>query len=146
MPGLIERIRGVFRPVREPFAPLGLGPSISDPDARHSSFAIASGPLDGTRLRLDAVVQPRSADFSLFPAPRPSSGRLTPDTSHPTSEASDTRDSPLAHCHYDRDPNGNEVLWDIVVHPGHRGRGLAALLVRLSLRRLLLAGRGRAWL
>jgi hypothetical protein len=154
--GLFDRIRSVFRPAREPFSPLGLGPPIADFDIRHSSFVVSSGPLSGTRLRLDATVQPGRADFSLFPAaqvdnrqsaivdsssPRPS-GR--PPIDNRQSAIVDSS-SPLAHCHYDRDPGGTETLWDIVVHPDHRGRGLAALIIRLSLRRLLLFDRGRAW-
>jgi GNAT superfamily N-acetyltransferase len=146
MPALLDRIRSVFRPEREPFSPLGLGPEVADFDARHSSFVVASGPLAGTRLRLDATVQPGRADFSLLPASGPVSGHLTSDVSHLTSAFPGGRDSPLAHVHYDRTADGLDVLWDIVVHPELRGRGLASLITRLSLRSLLLdSRRRRAW-
>ncbi len=125
MSSLTNRLQRLFgmRPARlpAPFVPLALGPDTSEPDPGDSDFTIRSGQLAGHSLRLEVAVQSRRADFFLWP------------TGH-----QEAPDSPIAHCHYDRDPDGTEILWDIFVHPDWRGKGLAALLVRLSLRRLLL--------
>lgn len=122
---LAERLFRLLKPApgrhSPPFTPLPLGPVISAINPQSSTFTILAGPLAGQNLRLEAILEPRRADFFLWSAA--------------TAQSSD---SPVAHCHYDRDPDGTETLWDIFVRPDWRNRGLSSLLVRLSLRRLLL--------
>ncbi len=106
------------------FSPLPLGPAATLAGDR---LAITAGPLAGTAFTLSATIEDRKADFSLLPFPPPPE----PDP-----------DSVCGHCHFDRDPaSGLETIWDIVVHPRYRGKGLAGLLVRTSFRALLAAGR-----
>lgn len=82
---------------------------------------VRSGPLAGVELKTAAEVTRSTADFALH---------------------RDNDDHPVAHCHYDRDSTtGIETLYSIVVRPDQRRRGLAALLVRLSLRCLFAIGR-----
>lgn len=130
MPTLSKRLLRLFglstSQTADNFYPLPLGPSTSELEPGKSTFTILSGPLSGQTMRLQTTLQPGRADFFLWQA-----------------DPHQTADSPLAHCHYDRSPDGTETLWDIFVHPEWRGRSLAGLLVRLSLRRLLLNRRHR---
>lgn len=112
----------LFRRSR-PFRPLRLGPAC---DFTGNEVTVRSGPLAGRRFGLHQVVTPLKADFTMFaPVPGPS--------------------AVCGHCHYDRDPKtGLETLWNIVIHPDYRRKGLAGLIVRHSLRELL-AGSRQTW-
>lgn len=88
---------------------------------------VKAGPLSGRDLSFTRDVCARKADFAL----------------HETGTG--TSSEPMAHCHYDRDPDsGLEIMYDIFVRSEQRNKGLASLLVRLSLRELFSKGR-RHW-
>lgn len=100
-------------------------------------LTIESGPLAGTALRIEGGVSRTKADFSFYEAADSNSPVLY----HSSLVASD----PMAHCHFDRDPEtGTETLWGIFVRSEFRHRSLATLLVRFALRELLATGR-RHW-
>jgi GNAT superfamily N-acetyltransferase len=102
-----------------PFEPVPFGPKW---DLDRGELSVRSGPMEGQRLELDSTVTRFKADY-LF-----KQGDVT-----------------VGHCHFDRDPEtGLEVLWDILVHPDHRGRGLSSLLVNVTFRDLLDRDR-RCW-
>ncbi len=89
-------------------------------------LAIESGPLAGTALRIERSVSDIKADFAFY-------------------EVSPLASPPVAHCHFDRDPEtGTETLWDIFIRSEFRQRSLTTLLVRLTFRELLASGR-RHW-
>ncbi len=101
------------------FQPSPLGPEWT---RTSSTVTIKSGPLADTTFELQQEIRPHKADFALL-------------------DGNET----VGHCHFDRDPQtGLETLWDIFVHPDFRRKGLAALMVRLSFRELLLS-KGRHW-
>jgi len=90
-------------------------------------LAIDSGPLAGTALRVERSMTDTRADFSLFQIADGSSP-ISPD--------------PVAHCHFDRDAEtGLETLLSVFIRSEYRHRGLTTLLVRLSFRELLHAGK-----
>ncbi len=92
-----------------------------------------TGPLAGTTLRIERSVSPTRADFSLY--------ELTGSSSIADRQIPE----PVAHCHFDRDPEtGTETLLSIFIRSEFRHRGLTSLLVRLSFRELLHNGK-RHW-
>lgn len=123
MPAPLTRI---FRRV-EAGPPAGLvayGPHYAISGDRMS---IDSGQLAGTALRVERSVSNIRADFSLFQIADGNSP-ISPD--------------PVAHCHFDRDPEtGMETLLSVFIRSEYRHRGLTTLLVRLSFRELLHAGK-----
>lgn len=133
MPALLSRI---FR--RTPAAPLA---GLVRFGARYAlsgdRLSIQSGTLVGTVLRMERDTSDTRADFAFYhiaDGDSPPPNRRPPDTSEP-----------VAHCHFDRDPEtGTETLWGIFIRSELRHRGLATLLVRLTFRELLASGR-RHW-
>jgi hypothetical protein len=100
-------------------------------------LAIDSGPLAGTALRIERSVSSIKADFSFY--------ELAGCSSPAGNRKSPTSPDPVAHCHFDRDPEtGIETLWSIFIRPEYRHRGLTTLLTRLTFRDLLATGR-RHW-
>ena len=95
---------------------------------------IHSGPLAGTALRVERSVSNVRADFSLY------------EFGGASSPIADRRSlEPVAHCHYDRDPEtGAETLLSIFIRSEFRHRDLTTLLVRFSFRELLHTGK-RHW-
>ena len=119
---VIGLVASLLRPRPPQTRPVPFGPAhrLLAPDR----IVIESGPLSGTEFKLDVRSGRREADFALLEPGATSSLE------------------PVAHCHFDRDPgSGLETLYSIVIRPDQRRKGLAALLVRLSLRELF--GRGR---
>jgi hypothetical protein len=133
MPALLNQI---FR--RAPAGPVpGLvpfGPRYALSDDR---LSIESGPLAGTALRVERRVTDTKADFSFYEladADSPTANRQSPISA-----------DPVAHCHFDRDPQtGTETLWSIFIRSEFRHRGMTTLLTRLTFRELLASGR-RHW-
>lgn len=130
MPGPLARLRAAFTRSSGPFEPLRFGPPhavaghvpgpVNEPNT--VPVRVTGGPLSGTTLSFERHVQRHRADFALL--------------------LGDVR---LGHYHFDRDGRrGLETMWEIIVAHEHQGKGLAALLVRLALRELLLTGR-RHW-
>jgi len=102
-----------------PFEPVPFGQKWNIDGAK---LSIRSGPMEGQRLQLESTITRFKADY-LFKRD----------------------DLTVGHCHFDRDPDtGLEVLWDILVHPEYRGRGLSTLMVRVTFRDLLTRDR-RCW-
>jgi hypothetical protein len=100
-------------------------------------LAIDSGPLAGTALRVERCVTDIKANFSFY--------ELTSGSSPTGSRQSPTSPDPVAHCHFDREPEtGTETLWSIFIRSEYRHRGLTTLLTRLTFRELLASGR-RHW-
>ncbi len=100
-------------------------------------LAIESGPLAGTALRIKRGVSKTKADFNFYE---------TADSNSPVANRqSPVAPDPMAHCHFDRDPQtGTETLWSIFIRSEWRHRGLTTLLTRLTFRELLTSGR-RHW-
>ena len=95
--------------------------------ASGNRVSIDSGPLAGTALRVERNVSNTRADFSLYELGGGNSP-ISPD--------------PVAHCHFDRDAEtGMETLLSIFIRSEYRHRRLTTLLVRLSFRELLHAGK-----
>ena len=128
---LLRRIFGrVFAPAGPAADPVLFGPRYALTGDR---LAIESGPLAGTALRIERSMSDTKADFALYEV-SPLASRLSPLAS-----------LPVAHCHFDRDPEtGTETLWDIFIRSDFRQRSLTTLLVRLTFRELLASGR-RHW-
>jgi hypothetical protein len=109
-------------------------------------MAIESGPLAGSALRIERGVTDTKADFSFYELPGGSlqnAGDLggSSRTAHP----SPVSPEPVAHCHFDRNPEtGTETLWGVFIRSEYRRRGLTTLLARFSFRELLISGR-RHW-
>jgi hypothetical protein len=109
-------------------------------------LAINSGPLAGTALRVQRSVTDTKADFSFYEL----TGSVSPtgnghDDPGRMARQSPTSPDPVAHCHFDRDPEtGTETLWSIFIRSEYRHRSLTTLLTRLSFRELLTSGR-RHW-
>jgi hypothetical protein len=100
-------------------------------------LAINSGPLAGAALRIERSVSNTKADFSFY--------ELAGSSSPAGNRKSPISPDPVAHCHFDRDPEtGIETLWSIFIRPEYRHRGLTTLLTRLTFRDLLATGR-RHW-
>jgi hypothetical protein len=100
-------------------------------------LAISSGPLAGTTLRVERSVSDIKADFSFY--------ELAGGNSPAGNRQSLTSPDPVAHCHFDRNPQtGTETLWGVFIRPEYRHRGLTTLLTRLAFRELLASGR-RHW-
>ncbi|MBM3331179.1 hypothetical protein FJY68_04915 [candidate division WOR-3 bacterium] len=114
--------------------PVPFGPRYSISGDR---LAIESGPLAGTALRVERRVSHTKADFSFY--------ELAGDSSPIANRQSPVSPDPVAHCHFDRDPQtGIETLWSIFIRSEYRRRGLTTLLTRLTFRGLLATGR-RHW-
>jgi hypothetical protein len=93
-------------------------------------LTIESGPLAGTVLRVERKTSNIKADFTFYSA---------------TNGRSPVAADPVAHCHFDRDPEtGTETFWDVFIRADYRNRGLTSLLTRLTFRELLAAGK-RHW-
>ena len=133
MPVLLDRI--FRRAEADPVAgPIPFGPRYLFMGDR---LAIESGPLAGATLRVERSVSDIQADFNLFEVSHSGS----PVVSRQSQGASD----PVAHCHFDRDPEtGFETLWGVFIRPEYRHRRLATVLIRLAFRELLAEGR-RHW-
>jgi hypothetical protein len=100
-------------------------------------LTIDSGPLAGTALRVERSVSNTKADFSFY--------ELAGGSSPIGKGRSPASPDPVAHCHFDRDPQtGTETLWSIFIRSEFRHRGLTTLLTRLTFRELLASGR-RHW-
>ncbi|HTW90225.1 MAG TPA: hypothetical protein VMH22_00755 [bacterium] len=96
-------------------------------------LAIESGSLAGTTLRIERRLSDSRADFAFYET----------STAHHASRV--MRSEPIAHCHFDRDPEtGMETLWGIFVRAEYRHRRLATLFVRSTLRELMTSGE-RHW-
>ena len=106
---LLRRIFGrVFAPAGPAADPVLFGPRYALTGDR---LAIESGPLTGTALRIERSMSDTKADFALY-------------------EVSPLASLPVAHCHFDRDPEtGTETLWDIFIRSDFRQRSLTTLLV-----------------
>ncbi len=133
MPALLTRI--FRRTDTGPSADLvPFGPSYSLIGDR---LTLESGPLAGKALRIERSLSRTEADFSFYEAADGNSSVVN----HSSLAVPD----PMAHCHFDRDPEtGTETLWGVFVRSEFRHRGLTTLLVRLALRELLATGR-RHW-
>jgi GNAT superfamily N-acetyltransferase len=127
MPALLSRLfRRVLPSAGSSPEPAPFGPVYETTGTDRVS--VKSGPLAGAEFRLEGGVAPTKADFALH--------ALSGDPG-----TTDAGRDPAAHCHFDRRPDsGEEILWDIVVRPDFRHRGLSTLLVRLTFRKLLEAG------
>jgi hypothetical protein len=133
MPALLNHI---FR--RAPAGPvLGLVPFGPRYTLSDDQLSIESGLLAGTSLRVERSVTETKADFSFY--------ELTGADSPIANRQSPTSPDPVAHCHFDRDPQtGTETLWSIFIRSEFRHRGMTTLLARLTFRELLTSGR-RHW-
>jgi hypothetical protein len=127
VPALLSRIFGrVFVPAGPAADLVPFGPRYA---LAGNQLAIQSGELAGTALRIERKTSDIKADFAFFA------------TAAPGPEG----DEPVAHCHFDRDPEtGTETFWDIFIRSDYRYRGLASLLTRFTFRELLGSGR-RHW-
>ena len=109
-------------------------------------LTIESGPLSGTTLRVERNVSDIKADFHFFETAEghsPVASGL--DGTCRTVRQSPSASDPVAHCHFDRDPEtGTETLWGIFIRSELRHRGLTTLLTRITFRELLTSGR-RHW-
>ena len=133
MPMQLSRI---FRRVRagRDGGPVRFGSDHVQSDDR---LTIESGPLAGTALRIERRVTAVKADFALY--------EIIGDNTRDAGSGQQVLSDPVAHCHYDRDPEtGLETLWGIFIRSEFRHRRLATLLVRTTLRELLSSGR-RHW-
>ncbi len=100
-------------------------------------LTIESGPLAGTVLRIVRGVSKTKADFNFY--------ETADSNSSVASRRSPVAPDPMAHCHFDRDPEtGTETLWGIFIRSEFRHRSLTTLLIRLTFRELLATGR-RHW-
>jgi len=114
-----------------PFSPLPFGPEYEMDSASSVRPAagpvrrpvrLKTGPLSGTTLMFEQLILPHKADYAFY------HGAML-----------------VGHCHFDREPEtGLETLWEIIFRPEYQRKGLAALIVRLALRELLLTGK-RHW-
>lgn len=133
MPALLTRI---FRRAETGASarPVPFGPHYTLSGDR---LAIESGPLAGATLRIERGVSDIKADFSFYET----AGGNSPVANRQSPVAPD----PVAHCHFDRDPEtGTETLWGIFIRSEFRHRSLTSLLIRLTFRELLAKGR-RHW-
>jgi hypothetical protein len=133
MPALLSRI---FR--RRPAGPIaGLIPFGPQYSLAGDRLTIESGPLTGTVLSVERDISDTKADFAFYAV-------ADSDSRPPDRRPPDTAE-PVAHCHFDRDPEtGTETLWGIFIRSEFRHRRLATPLIRLTLRELLASGR-RHW-
>jgi hypothetical protein len=127
LPALLNRIFGrVLAPAGPAVNLVPFGPRYA---LSGDQMAIESGPLAGTALRIERKTSDIKADFAFYAV----------------AAGSSADDDPVAHCHFDRDPEtGTETLWDIFIRSDYRYRGLASLLTRFTFRELLGSGR-RHW-
>jgi hypothetical protein len=127
LPALLSRILGrVFAQARTVAEPVPFGPRYVLSGDR---LTIESGQLAGTALRIERSVSDIKADFAFYEV----------------AERGSESDDPVAHCHFDRDPEtGTETFWDIFIRSEFRHRRLTTLLIRLTFRELLASGR-RHW-
>ncbi|GEM_PF-885548 len=135
MPALLNRIFGrVFAPARPVAGPVPFGPRYVLAGDR---LAIESGPLAGTALRVERNISDTRADFAFY--------EIADGNSPVADRQSSVTPDPVAHCHFDRDPEtGTETLWGIFIRSEFRHRRLTTPLVRLTFRELLASGR-RHW-
>ena len=100
-------------------------------------LAIESGPLAGTALRIERVISDTKGDFAFY--------EVADGNSPAGNRESPINPAPVAHCHFDRDPEtGTETLWGIFIRAELRHRHLATLLIRLTFREMMASGR-RHW-
>jgi hypothetical protein len=127
VPALLNRLRSAFGARRSALGDLvPFGPRYV---LSGDQLAIESGPLAGTTMRIERKTSDIKADFAFYAC----------------SAAGSADTDPVAHCHFDRDPEtGTETFWDIFIRSDYRYRGLASLLARFTFRELLSSGR-RHW-
>lgn len=138
---LPSRVRALPQVVRKSsiigrarFEPARLGPKWRAADQAGTRIELLDGPLRGRTLTVEQQLQHRCADFVLLDDAAADGSSLT----------APAADRVVGCVQYDRDPgSGLETIWDIAVVPGWQGFGIGSLLVRLSIRRLLSAGRRR---
>jgi hypothetical protein len=116
----------------------GLVPFGPDYKLSGDQLAIESGPLKGTTLRIERGVSKAKADFNFY--------ETADSVSRVTNRRPSVAPDPVAHCHFDRDPEtGTETLWGIFIRSEFRHQGLTALLIRLTFRELIATGRTRGF-
>ncbi len=133
MPALLTRVFRRF----ETGTSTGLVPFGPNYTLEGDRLAIESGPLAGTTLRIERRVSKTKADFSFY--------ETAENVSLVANPRSSVAPDPMAHCHFDRDPEaGTETLWGIFIRSEYRHRSLTTLLIHLTFRELLATGR-RHW-